>query len=341
MTTSGYADSPGGRTSAADSPAEEAQSGPSVSVVIAAFDMARWSLLERAVRSALQQLPQPQVVLAIDNNRELFERAGTALPEVKVVLNEGDRGASATRNVGAAAADGDILAFLDDDAEAGGEWLGRLAEPLSRDASIIGVGGGVQPSWPSDAPSWFPMEFGWVIGASYTGQPTTPAPVRNVWSENMAVSAADFRSVGGFREGFGKVGNSSRPEDTEFCVRIQAQHPGRRWWYQPDALIHHHVPPDRATFGFFMRRCLAEGRGKAGLASHVGATDALSTERSYVSRTLTLGMLNGLREGLHGDRSGLLRCGSIVVGGSLAAVGYLLERRQLRRALSHPTEVDR
>ena len=68
-----------------------------VSVIIAAFDMARWSLLERAVNSALRQAPRPQVVVAIDNNEELYHRAAAAFEQVSVVLNRRERGASVTR----------------------------------------------------------------------------------------------------------------------------------------------------------------------------------------------------------------------------------------------------
>ena len=308
-----------------------APSSTRVSVIIAAFDMARWSLLERAVRSALAQTPPPQVVVAIDNNEELFNRAASDLDGAKVVLNRRDRGASVTRNTGAAAADGDILAFLDDDAEASEDWLSRLTEPLVRNAQIVGVGGGVRPMWASREPRWFPMEFGWVIGASYTGLPIEPAPIRNVWSENMALRATDFTEVGGFREGFGKVGNSSRPEDTEFCLRLQSAHPGRYWWFEPDALISHHVPPGRATFSFFLRRCIAEGRGKAGLATFVGSADALSSEKSYVSRTLSMGMVRGVRDGVKGDLNGFKRAAAIGAGGALAALGYGLEVMRSRR----------
>jgi glycosyltransferase involved in cell wall biosynthesis len=296
-----------------------------VSVVIAAFDLARWTLLERAVNSALGQASRPQVVIAIDNNEQLFDRAVSAFDRAKVVLNRRERGASVTRNTGAAAAEGEILAFLDDDAEAGQDWLVRLTEPLVSNADIVGVGGGVQPMWPTQAPGWFPMEFGWVIGASYTGLPTKPGPIRNVWSENMAIRATDFHSVGGFREGFGKIGNSSRPEDTEFCLRLQSANPGHYWWFEPDAVISHHVPPGRATFSFFMRRCIAEGRGKAGLAGFVGSANALSSEKSYVSRTLSAGMLRGLRDGARGDIDGFKRAAAIGVGGALAAIGYAVE----------------
>jgi GT2 family glycosyltransferase len=281
-----------------------------------------------------------QVVLAVDNNQELFDLARERYPLVTTVLNEGERGASATRNTGARAATGQILAFLDDDAEAMPGWLESLTRPLRTDAGVIGVGGWVDPSWPGTQPAWFPMEFGWVVGASYIGLPPKAGVIRNVWSENMAVRKADFFRVGGFLEGFGKKDNSSRPEDTELCLRMAAQHPGTTWWFEPSAVIKHHVPPGRSTLRFFLRRCVAEGAGKARLAELAGRADALSTEQSYATKTLPLGVLRGLGQPFTGRIDGPLRSVAIVAGLTAAVLGYLREIVTHRFSAAHPVTAD-
>lgn len=198
-------------------------SGPeavSTSVIIAAHTFQRSEDLTRSVASALEQRPRPQVVVAVDNNPELYEWVCKRLPDVLVVDHRGARGASATRNSGVRAADGNILAFLDDDAVAQPGWLKNLIAPLAR-PDVVGVGGHVEPIWLGRIPRWLPDEFLWVVGATYRGMPKAAAPIRNVWSENMAVAREDFWKVGGFREGFGKTGlESSAGEDTDFCIRL-------------------------------------------------------------------------------------------------------------------------
>nr|BFE71392.1 hypothetical protein GCM10020092_046930 [Actinoplanes digitatis] len=67
-----------------------------------------------------------------------------------------------------------------------------------------------------------PAEFLWAVGGSYAGMPTSTAPIRNVWSASMVVRRETFLAVGGFRTGFGKLGNQNRPEDTELCLRMSA-----------------------------------------------------------------------------------------------------------------------
>ena len=66
----------------------------SFSVVIPAFTVERWALIERAVESARGQTKRPEtVILSVDNNDELLGRArdrwGGALgPPVQVVANQ-------------------------------------------------------------------------------------------------------------------------------------------------------------------------------------------------------------------------------------------------------------
>lgn len=294
----------------------------SCSVVIAAFEERRLPLLARAIASALSQGADVEVVVAIDNDLRLYRRARRLFPRVRVVLNDGPRGASATRNAGARTATGDILAFLDDDAEATPGWLQRLTAPLYADPSVVGVGGWVEPDWAGRRPVWFPMELGWVVGASYTGQPSLPGEVRNGWSENMAVRAADFWGAGGFREGFGKVDDASRPEDTELCLRMTALRPGGRWWIEPAAVVLHYVSHDRATLRFVWRRCRAEGAGKAELARIAGAGAGLTTERDYAVKVLSRGVLTGCLDPLRGRIAGPLRAGVILLGLLSAVIGF-------------------
>ena len=235
-------------------------------IVLAAYDSARWPDTLAAIRSVqAQQRPADEIILVVDHNPELLEQATAELPAVRVMPNVRARGASGARNTGVAATAADVVAFLDDDAVAEPQWLGELLAVLAR-PDVVGVGGRLLPLWPQDRPRWFPEEFYWVVGASYRGMPEQVAPVRNVWSGSMALRRWDFEAVDGFREGFGKTGNRSRPEDTDLCLRVAEAAPGRNWMYVPTAGAGHRVPPVRAGVPFFFSRCWHEGRGKAELA---------------------------------------------------------------------------
>ena len=110
---------------------------------------------------------------------------------------------------------GDVVAFLDDDAVAAVHWLEGLTAPNS-DLRVVAVGGRAVPAWELHKPGWFPGEFNWVVGCTYTGHRAEPGPVRNVIGGNMSLWRDVIESAGGFRSVLGRVG--TRPvggEETE------------------------------------------------------------------------------------------------------------------------------
>jgi hypothetical protein len=291
---------------------------PTVSVVIPAYSDERWTQLTEAVASVrAQTLPATETIVVIDHNPELLSRARRELADVMVIDNGGARGASGTRNAGVARADGEIIAFLDDDACAATDWLETLLVHFA-DPAVAGVGGRVDPLWVTARPRWFPTEFDWTVGASYSGMPETTATVRNVWTNNMALRRSAFEAAGGFREDFGKVGIVCSPEDTDLCLRVTSG----SWLYVPASAVGHWVPAERATFGYFLRRCFEEGQGKAAIAVLSGAASGTSAERSYTARVLPAAVGRGLRESVSGDGWGALRSAAIIGGFGMAAAGF-------------------
>lgn len=297
-----------------------------ISVVVTAHTEDRWPDIVRAVASALAQTPPPlDVVLVVDHNPGLALRARRELTDVTTVENDGSRGASGARNTGVENSLGDIVVFLDDDQAAmQPNWLQSLCRHLS-DPQVIGVGGGIVPDWPGDRPHWFPGEFDWVVGGSYVGMPETVAPIRNVWGGNTAIHRSVFHAVGGFRAGFGKVGQVSRPEDTDLCLRAREAFPFGEWLYDPQAEVSHRVPPERITRKYFVKRCWHEGRGKAALVRFVG-NRGLASEGRYMAEVLPRAVLRELRTAIfQGETAGFARCAAIFVGLLVTTAGWLAE----------------
>jgi GT2 family glycosyltransferase len=295
-------------------------------VVIAAYTEDRWNDTLEAITSAVRQsYPPVEVILVIDHNPDLAQRARTELDGVTILESAGEKGASGARNTGVKHSCGDIVAFLDDDAVATPDWLRSLCRHFS-ETDVFGVGGGLTLAWRQARPRWFPHEFDWVLGGSYKGMPEVAAPMRNVWSGNMAIRRTAFDSVGGFRPGFGKTGRVSRPEDTDLCLRVLSALPSGYWMYDPSAQVAHKVPLERSTRAFFLRRCWNEGRGKAALARLMGAYASTSLERRYAARVLPRAFLRELWWGiLRRDVANLERCIAIATGLMLTIAGFLTE----------------
>lgn len=305
---------------------------PPVSVVICAYSRSRWTMLVEAVNSVgSQSVPPLETIVVADHNPALFARIGGELPGVVAVESRGTRGLAGARNTGIEAARGSVVAFLDDDAVAEREWLEHLTA-VYEDPTVVGSGGAVRPLWATPRPPWFPAEFDWVVGCSYTGLPVEKSPIRNPIGANMAFRREVFERVGGFREGIGRVGRwPVGCEETELSIRAHQLIPGARVLLDPAAAVDHHVPPDRATLRYFASRCFSEGLSKALVATYVGADHALASERRYVVSQLRTGVARGLRQTVRGDPSGLLRAGAIVGGLVMTAAGYTLGTLRRRR----------
>ncbi len=313
-----------------------------VTVVICAFTERRWDLLTNAVESLrLQQRPPEQIVVVIDHNPELLERAHSVLGRVAdVFASDGPQGLSGARNTGVRHARGDVVAFLDDDAEADPRWLEQLLVHYAPD--IAGTGGVAMPAWPGgNRPSWFPPEFDWVVGCSYVGLPDVVTPLRNLIGTAMSFRLSVFDVAGFFDTGMGRVGSLPLGcEETEFAIRLRRSLYGSQLLHVPSAVVLHHVSPERATGAYFVRRCYAEGISKALTARLAGAEQALSTERTYVRSTLPLGVLHGVKSGARGDVSGLARALMIGVGLLVTAAGFVAGRMR-RGAVSTMDEQEK
>ena len=300
-------------------------SDTAVSIVIPTHSEKRWASLTRTIGSARAQThPAAQIVVVVDHNPAMAARVRAAFPDVTVLENAYARGASGNRNTGAFHTRTPFIAFLDDDTVASPSWLAGQLAPFT-DPSVVGTGGGILPAWAGVRPAWMPDELLWAVGVSYTGMPTDTAPIRNVWSANMIVRRDAFAAVGGFRTGFGKIGDRNRPEDTELCLRMSAV-AGGRWIYVPHATIDHEVPLDRSTFGFLMRRCYAEGRGKVQMAGLLPKEQELGSEKDYLRRTLPRAVARNLADA--GSGRGLyhaLRAVTVVAAVAAAAAGGGIE----------------
>lgn len=296
------------------------------SVIICAYTEDRWNDLIAAIESAQSQSIQAhEIIVVIDHNPALLGKVRARFPDVVALENREPRGLSGARNSGIAAAQSEILAFLDDDAMAAPDWLEQLCAGYS-DPNVIGVGGAIEPLWQGGRPAWFPGEFDWVVGCTYRGTPQTVTPIRNLIGANMSFRREVFAEVGGFRSGMGRIGAfPAGCEETELCIRARQRWPNKVMLYDPAAKVKHQVPANRAQAIYFRSRCYAEGLSKALVSRLVGAGDGLASERTYALRTLPQGVARGIGDAiLRREWSGLGRATAILSGLAITTIGYIM-----------------
>ena len=228
---------------------------PSVTVIICAYTSERWGWLLDVLESLRAQSCAPKdVLVVIDHNEELFDLLTETVDDVTIVRNTGPRGLSGARNTGVGLADSDVVAFLDDDAEAAPDWLERIMA-LYDDPEVLAVGGRVEPVWEAGRPRYFGEELDWIVGCSHRGLPRVASEVRNVIGANMSFRLDVVRQAGGFNLALGRRGSVPLGcEETEICIRSKMGSPGCRIVYEPAALVRHHVPAYRGTVRYMLAR---------------------------------------------------------------------------------------
>ena len=209
-------------------------------------------------------------------------------PEVRFrfrILATGGVRPARKRNQGALVADGDILAFIDDDAYPRPDWLANAAARFAADPAIDALGGpGLTP--PEDPPA---AQLSGAILASplvsgnFRHRYFIQGALRRVEdfpSCNLFVRKAAFDAIRGFREDFWPG------EDTLLCADLQLA--GRTLWYDPRVVVYHHRRP---VFGPHLRQIGRYALHRGYFARRVGLN---SRRLSYLLPTLfLLGLLLG------------------------------------------------
>ena len=308
------------------SPSVKKKEKLTTSVIICCYADERFNDILEAVASVRRQVPPPEeIILAVDNNRGLFQRLRRTMDSsVRVMLHEGTCGLSATRNAGIGLAQGDLVAFLDDDAVAEPEWLGRLIE-LFRDPDVVAAGGTAVLLWAKGRPSWFPEELDWTIGGSLNWLPAERTVVRNPHGFNMCFRREVFNVVGGFAVEIGGIRETPRGgEEAELCLRIAHSRPSAKVIMEPSAVVVHKVPANKARFPVILRRAYNEGFYKSWIRHTAlvnGGDTALSTERAYLNHLLRRALPSRLSSR---DPKHLLQAGAIMLCIWATGVGYVL-----------------
>ena len=140
------------------------------------------------------------------------ERWRGRIPGLRVVDASARQGAAAARNLGARATGGDGLAFCDADDVVAPGWLAALAKALE-DHEFVAGACDHEALNPGPAANWHARSF-------ETELPVTMGFLPYATSANMAVSRAAVSEVGGFDEGFARVGAAGEDIDLSAAARV-------------------------------------------------------------------------------------------------------------------------
>jgi len=217
---------------------------PKVSVIVCGYNGA--PTLETCLQSLKAiDYPDYEVVVVDDGSTDNTQQILEGHPWVKSVYQT-NHGLSVARNVGAANATGEILAYTDSDCMADPDWLYYLVGTLLS-GNYAGVGG---PNVSPPAQSWQQA-----CVAAAPGGPShvllTDVVAEHIPGCNMAFHRWAFEKAGGFDPEYRKAG-----DDVDFCWRLQQE--GEVIAFSPSAIVWHYR---RFTLKAFRKQ--QEGYGEA------------------------------------------------------------------------------
>jgi len=218
---------------------------PRVSVVVCTYNGSRTirDCLDGASRLAY---PDYEVIVVDDGSSDATAVIARQY-DCRLIQTE-NRGLASARNSGLAAATGDIIAYLDDDAYPDPDWLTYLAATFLR-TGYAGVGGpNIAP--PGDGP----------IAECVARAPGGPVHVlvtdreaEHIPGCNMAFRKSCLDAIGGFDPQFRTAG-----DDVDVCWRLQER--GWTLGFHPAAMVWHHR---RNSVRAYWRQQIGYGRAEA------------------------------------------------------------------------------
>jgi glucosyl-dolichyl phosphate glucuronosyltransferase len=238
-----------------------------VSVVVCTFR--RPDYLTKALASLVEQsLPKARYeVIVVDNacDDDVRSMAAEYAKQATVLyVEEPKLGLSSARNTGMRCARGEYIAFIDDDGVASPLWLERVACAFGEGGPRLGcVGGPIEPIWEAPRPKWLVDRLLPVLTClDRGGEARDLTDGEWLFGCNMVFRASALEEVGGFSTGLGRVGNNLLSNE-EVLLQLNLSTRGYGRYYDPVALVRHHVPSDRLTPAWFLSRFYWQGVSEA------------------------------------------------------------------------------
>ncbi len=198
---------------------------PRVSVVVCAYNA------ERTMEACLASLevlnyPNYEVVVVNDGSQDRTLQIAESFPYCRIISQE-NKGLSVARNVGAAAADGEIVAYTDSDCVADPDWLTYLVARME-EGGLAACGG---PNFPPPENALVPAAV-----AVSPGGPThvliSDEVAEHIAGCNMAFRRDALLALGGFDPRYRAAG-----DDVDICWRFQDA--GHTIGFSPSAIVWH------------------------------------------------------------------------------------------------------
>jgi hypothetical protein len=137
--------------------------------------------------------------------------------------------------------------------------------------------------------------------------------VKRIIGANMSARRELLVSIGGF--------HSDNHDDMDLCSRARARHGENSVWYEPKAVVYHHVGPERLKWRYFWRRCFNVNRGKVAAIVALEEAGDRGADFEFAKQTLLRTLGDSAGAARRGNLFLLARPMAALAGLALAALG--------------------
>lgn len=236
-----------------------------ISAVICTYR--RPDVLHRALRSLTadaQTLSRSayEVIVVFDRTHEetasVIDEYEDEIDTLKRYHDDGE-GLSHARNIGFEAADGEYVAFLDDDASADPSWLEAHLRTFERVSPTPDcVGGPVRPDFETPVPWWMPPSLPGLAVRDFGEEARwLNFPNECVIGANMAYPREFLIDTNGFPTDLGRKNGTLLSNEETVIQALSAT--GSGIYYQPDAGVDHLIESYRLTLRYLLERHYWQG----------------------------------------------------------------------------------
>ena len=243
---------------------------PRLSIIVPTKNRVRrlGELLESLRKLADIARIRPEVVIADngsdDGTYDFAANAAKDFPVTLLAVSVARPGKSAAINDAVKTANGDCLAFLDDDVIVDKHWLTAIIDAL-RSGDFAAKQGVVRLQAPArDDPEIIKLVQRYRTIPNLEHAPHVKQ-LRSLNGSNFFVSRNAFERVAGFDERLGP-GASGTSEDFDFARRLTRA--GITIGYAPQAIVYHYVDRARLTEEYFKRTHWQQGRSRFLIGKH-------------------------------------------------------------------------
>jgi GT2 family glycosyltransferase/peptidoglycan/xylan/chitin deacetylase (PgdA/CDA1 family) len=230
--------------------------GPRFSVVIPTYRR-RERVVANVGALARQSLRDFEAVVVVDGSEDGSAAALRAIdaPFPLTVIDQPNQGAAQARNVGARAACGELLLFLDDDMEADPELLAEHDRSHREGADLVV---GDMPAHPGSPPGLLSWGVGYWARSrrERLTEPGAEPGLDDLLTGQMSIARGAFERLGGFDVSFTRDGLFGG-EDIDFGYRVRCA--GMRIAFNPAAISYQYYDVDPADY---LRRARETGRSE-------------------------------------------------------------------------------